>query len=136
MKKITISGSSSLQDDIKKWVKYWTDAGYQVIDYPEAIDKNNLVKEYPKLHKDFYSHINQSNTLFIMNEDKKDIKGYIGAATFAEIAFAVTQNLIFDKKIDIKLIKMPAPEVQCYDEIKLWIEIGWINISPEPNNRL
>ena len=40
MKKIVISGSSKLQEELITWKKYFEQKGYEVIDYP-----NKLVKK-------------------------------------------------------------------------------------------
>jgi len=63
-----------------------------------------------------------------MNEDKNGIIGYIGAETFAELSFAVAQNLLNTHQTEIYVRKMPSKEVQCYEEINLWLELGWIKL--------
>jgi len=131
MKKIVISGSSSLQDNANKWVKHWESNDYEVLDWPQPIEKGKLIEKYPKVHKDFYRNITKTDTLFIMNEDKNNIAGYIGAATFAELAFGVAQNSIYDKNIEIVLLKIPSPDVKCYEEVILWLSLGWIKLLTE-----
>ena len=37
--------------------------------------------------------------LFIMNEDKNGIEGYIGYEAYAELLFGLSQNLIHQKNI-------------------------------------
>ena len=128
MKKVVISGSASLQDATKKWIDYWKNYGYEIIDYPKPIKKEEVIHRYPQIHKEFYQCTEQTNVLFIMNEDKKGISGYIGASTFAELAFAVALNSIYNKNIEILLLKMPSLNVQCYEEIKLWLSLGWIKL--------
>lgn len=54
--------------------------------------------------------------------------GYIGAETFSELTFGLAQNLIYNKNIELVILKMPSIDVQCYDEICLWLKLGWIKI--------
>lgn len=63
-----------------------------------------------------------------MNEDKNDIKGYVGAESFAEMCFGVAQNLIYNKNIEVMLLKMPDEKVQSYNEVQLWLKLGWIKL--------
>lgn len=89
------------------------------------------MKKYPIRHKEFFESITKTDILFIMNEDKNGITGYIGAESFAELAFGLTQNLLYNKNIELVILKMPSPEVQCYDEIYLWLKLGWIKLYKE-----
>lgn len=131
MKKIVIAGSSKLQDKINYWIQYFKDKDYDVFDYPKQINKEQFIKIYPNIHKEFFENITKTDVLFIMNEDKNNIKGYIGAETYAELTFGLAQNLLYSKNIELIILKMPSMEVQCYDEIKLWLELGWIKLYDE-----
>ncbi|MCD4704858.1 hypothetical protein K8R66_02155, partial [bacterium] len=84
--------------------------------------------DYPQVHKNFFQNITEADVLFIMNEDKNNISGYLGAETFAEMCFGVAQNLIYNKNIEIILLQMPDSKVQSYDEVKLWLKLGWIKL--------
>lgn len=128
MKKVIISGSAKLQDKINYWINYFKNKNYEVVDYPKPIDKNDFINLYPNIHKNFFENITNTDILFIMNEDKNNIEGYIGAETFAELTFGLAQNLVYGKNIELVLLQMPCTEVQCYDEIKLWLELGWIKL--------
>ena len=66
--------------------------------------------------------------LFVMNETKEGIDGYIGAETFAELTFALMQNLVYNKNIQIVILRMPSINVQSYEEINLWLKLGWIKL--------
>lgn len=127
MKKVVLAGSVSMQKEINKWRKYW-EKNYIVLDYPKPIDKDQFLKLYPNVHKEFFKKIIQTDILFVMNENKNNIKGYIGAETFSELTFALVQNLLYNKNIEIILYKMPSKEVNCFEEINLWISLGWIKI--------
>ncbi len=127
-KKVVIAGSASLQNEINKWKKYWNRLDmYLVTAFPELIPKENFDTLYPNVHKNFFKKITEADILFIANEDKNDISGYIGAETFAEMAFGVAQNLLNNRNIKIIIAKMPSKNVQCFDEVVLWKKLGWIH---------
>lgn len=127
--KVVIAGSASLQDKISEWKNYWKGKqNHIVIDFPLAIKNKNFIKIYPEVHKKFFRNILKADILFIANEDKNEIKGYIGAEVFAELVYGLMQNLIAGQKIKIILAKMPSQKVQSFEEIKLWLKLGWIKI--------
>ena len=101
---------------------------YEVLDYPKPIAKAKFTELYPEIHKNFFLNLTKTDVLFIMNEDKNGIEGYIGAAAYAELAFGLAQNLLYRKNIDLVILKMPSREVSCYDEVKLWLELGWVKL--------
>ncbi len=63
-----------------------------------------------------------------MNEEKEGIKGYIGASSIAELTYVVILNLIHHKNIEIYILNMPSEEVSSYDEVKFWLDMGWITL--------
>ncbi len=128
MKKAVIAGSASLQDKVQYWKKVWEDKGYLVTSYPSSISKEVFLEEYPKIHTEFFRNITEANILFVMNEDKNGATGYLGAESFAEMCFGVTQNLVHGKNLEVILLKMPEKSVQSYDEIILWLKLGWIRL--------
>ena len=65
------------------------------------------------------------------NEEKKGIKGYIGASAIAELTYVVILNLIHNKNIEIYILNMPSEEVSSYDEVKFWLDMGWIKLYKE-----
>ena len=113
---------------MKHWKQYWEDNGDVVTSYPSPIPKETFLEEYPKVHKDFFKNITESDILFVMNEDKKGIRGYLGAESFAEICYGVMENLLRGKNIEIIILQEPSTEVQSYDEINLWLKLGWIKL--------
>ena len=126
--KVVIAGSAKLQIEIQKWIEYWNSKnGYLVLDYPKTISQDNFDELYPDVHKNFFKNITEADILFIANEKKNGISGYIGAETFAELGFGLAQKLVYDKNIRLMLANMPAKEVTCYDEIVLWKKLGWID---------
>ncbi len=131
MKNIVISGSAKLQKQIKKWINFYEEKNYTVLDYPKKIEETKFKELYPKVHIEFFKNMINTDVLFIMNEDKDNKVGYIGAETFAELVFGISQNLIYNKNIKIVILKMPSSEITCYEEIKLWLELGWIELYEE-----
>lgn len=124
MKKIVISGSSKLQDKVNYWLNHFKNKKYEILDYPKLVDESML----PKIYKDFYNSLENTDVYFLMNEEKNGIKGYIGPNSFAELTYVVILNLIHNKNIDIYILNMPSEEVSSYDEVKFWLDQGWIKI--------
>ena len=133
MRKIVISGSSKLQDKVNYWLDYFKNKNYEIIDYPKFIEHDNYDKELSKIYKDFYTALENTNVFFLMNEEKNGIKGYIGASAIAELTYVVILNLIHDKNIDIYILNMPSQEVSSYDEVKFWLDMGWIKLFDKEN---
>ncbi len=133
MQKVVIVGSAKLQNDINYWKQKFSDNNYEVLDYPTEIKKEKFMELYPNVHKDFFENITKTDILFIMNEDKNGKIGYIGAESFAELTFGLAQKLVYGKNIELVVLKMPSKEVQCYEEIDLWLKLGWIKLYKEEN---
>lgn len=131
MKKIVISGSSKLQNKVDYWLEHFKNKNYEILDYPKLIEQDNYVKELPQVYKKFYTALENTDTFFLMNEEKKGIKGYIGASAIAELTYVVILNLIHNKNIDIYILNMPSEEVSSYDEVKFWLDMGWIKLYNE-----
>lgn len=131
MKKVVISGSSKLQDKVNYWLKHFKDKDYEILDYPKLIEQDNYEKDLPKVYEDFYTALENTDVFFLMNEEKKGIKGYIGASAIAELTYVVILNLIHNKNIEIYILNMPSEEVSAYDEVKFWLDMGWIKLYKE-----
>lgn len=118
-----------MQDEIQKWIRYWNDReGYEVSNYPRAIPPDDFERLYPEVHMQFFKDIAEADILFIANGKKNNIDGYIGAETFAELGFGLAQNLVYGKNIKLVLAHMPAKKVACYNEIALWLKLGWVEV--------
>ncbi len=128
MKKVVIAGSVKLQQEIQNWRKFFINKGYEVLDYPKKIDETKFMEVYPNVHKEFFENITKTDMLFIMNEDKEGKLGYIGAESFAELTFGLAQKLVYNKNIELVVLKMPSKDVQCHEEIDLWLKLGWISL--------
>lgn len=127
MKKIVVSGSGKCREKIDELIKRLS-AFYDVLNYPKDISKEKFLELYPHIHKEFYENIVKTDVFLLFNYDKDETAGYIGAAGFAEMCFAISQNQLSNKNIEIFIYKMPDKKVQCYDEINLYLQLGWIKL--------
>ena len=126
--KIVISGSSKLQDKVEYWISYFKNLNYEILDYPKYTEPSEYEKTLPKIYKNFYTALENTDVYFLMNEEKNGIKGYIGASSIAELTYVVILNLIHNKNIEIYILNMPSKEVSSYDEVKFWLNMGWIKL--------
>lgn len=72
---------------------------------------------------------------FLMNEEKNGIKGYIGASAIAELTYVVILNLIHNKNIEIYILNMSNEDVSSYDEVKFWLDMGWIKLFSKEEDK-
>lgn len=70
-----------------------------------------------------------------MNEEKNGIKGYIGASAIAELTYVVILNLIHNKNIEIYILNMSNEDVSSYDEVKFWLDMGWIKLFSKEEDK-
>ena len=131
MKKVVISGSSKLQDKVNYWIEYFKDKNYEILDYPRFIQQENYKTELPITYANFYNALEKTDVFFLMNEDKNGIKGYIGTSAIAELTYVVILNLIHNKNIEIYILNMPEESLNCYDEVKFWLDMKWIKLYEE-----
>lgn len=89
------------------------------------------MEEYPEVHRRFFKDITETDILFVMNENKNNITGYLGAESFAEMCFGVSRNLLHNKNIEVILFQLPGDKVQSYNEINLWLKLHWIKLLKE-----
>jgi len=131
MKKIVIAGSAKLQKEVNKWINIFENNNYEILDYPRVIEKSKFMELYPNIHTEFLENITKADILFIMNEDKNGKIGYIGYEAYAELLFGLSQKLIYNKNIELVILKMPNTDIGCYEEIDLWLKLGWIKLYKE-----
>lgn len=131
MKTIVIAGSAKLQNEVNHWLDFFERKNYEILDYPRSIEEQKFMELYPNIHTEFLENIIKTDMLFIMNEDKNGIVGYIGYEAYAELLFGLAQKLIYNKDIELVVLKMPSSNVGCYDEINLWLKLGWIKLFEE-----
>ena len=122
---MVIAGSASLQDKVVYWEQFWKSNGYTVTASPREISQRSYHEDYPAIHAAFYTALNDADIVFVMNEDKNGIAGYIGAETFAELAYVVANRLLGKQQAKVLLLKMPGNRVQSCEEINLWHRLGW-----------
>lgn len=159
MKKLIISGSTKLYERALYWRGYFEGRGYEVIDWPRPLFENEDImseirpepgmplgrlihpgdNEYAdgmtKFYKQFYKHLDQADVYFLMNEDKNGIPGYIGPGAIAELTYTIIGNLNRGRKTDIQILQMPSKQQSCYNEVKFWLDQGWINIYRRPTGK-
>ena len=121
MKKVVISGSLINKNKIEYWVKFFTKKGYDVINYPKQTNENFI-----KIYSNFYKSIDEADILFIVNEKKNNIDGYIGVSTYAELAYGIIRKIKDNKDIDIYVVNKPN-----IDEVNAWIDLNMVNIFDE-----
>ena len=46
----------------------------------------------------------------------------------AELTYVVILNLLHNKNITIYILNMPSKEVPSYDEVKFFLDAGWIKL--------
>ena len=79
MSKVVISGSVTLQAQIESWKQYFLERNHEILDYPKPVDPQRLTECYPEIYKNFMESITRADLLFVMNEDRNGLSGYIGA---------------------------------------------------------
>lgn len=72
--------------------------------------------------------MSKTDDLLLLNLDKKGIEGYIGYESFAELSNLVVKKIQVNNNHKIYIYKMPSKQVGCYDEIKHFIELGYIEL--------
>ena len=114
-RKIVIAGSALFYKEAQELKDELEKKKYIVLDYPKKIDVSNKY-EYKKNYETFYNNLSKTDDILLLNLDKNNIEGYIGYESFAELNHK------------IYIYKMPSEEVGCYDEIKQFLDLGYIEI--------
>lgn len=131
-KKITICASMSFWDDINLWKEKLETAGYEIVQYPKQFT-GDFLPNYKIEFTKHYQKMAESDIVLILNMQKNGIDGYIGAAVFAEISFAIGLNRTShcDKKIDVYCLN-PFPSSLPYaEELQHWVDLGWLKFWKE-----
>ena len=126
-KKVTICASMSFWEDINLWKQNLEKDTYTVIQYPKQFT-GEFLPNYKREFTEHYQKIAESDIVLVLNMQKKGIDGYIGAAVFAEIAFAVGLNRTShsDKEIVVYCLN-PFPDSLPYsEELQHWVDLGWL----------
>ena len=127
MRKIVIAGSAKFYKEALELKKELENKDYNVIDYPKNINVN-IEEEYKQAYERFYDNLSKTDDLILFNLDKNGIEGYIGYESFAELSYLVVKKIQVNNDHKIYIYKMPSKEVGCYDEIKHFLEIGYIEL--------
>lgn len=117
-----------MASEIEEWRGYWqSQSAIQILDYPLAISSEGFLQEYSQVFQKYFSHLDETDMLFVVNGEKNGVKGYIGAGMFSEIAYVVSR-IARGEKQEVILANSPASQLFCSDEIDLWIRLGWVRI--------
>ena len=127
MRKIIIAGSATFYKEALEIKNELENKGYYVIDYPKKIN-DDIELEYKETYETFYENLSRTDDLLLLNLDKKGIEGYIGYESFAELSNLVVKKIQVNNDHKIYIYKMPSKEVGCYDEIKHFLELGYIEL--------
>lgn len=127
MRKIIISGSATFYKEALELKQELENKNYYVIDYPKKIN-DDIELEYKEAYETFYDNLSKTEDLLLLNLDKKGIEGYIGYESFAELSNLVVKKIQINNDHKIYIYKMPSKEVGCYDEIKHFLELGYIEL--------
>ena len=131
MKKLVILGSAKFEKEIKKWVEYFKEHNYDVIKYPRKIDQSNELI-YKDVYINFYKALEEADCLFVLNEEKNGIKGYVDPQVYAEMSYIIVQNILQHKNKAIWILNEPSKEVASYNGLNNFINLGWIKLfKPE-----
>ncbi|MDR3582892.1 MAG: hypothetical protein P4L62_00820 [Candidatus Pacebacteria bacterium] len=126
-KKVTICASIAFLDDISIWKEKLKNDGYDVVQYPKKLI-GEFLPSYKVEFTEHYQKMAESDIVLILNMKKKGVDGYIGAAVFAEIAFAIGLNRTsrYDKKIDVYCLNHFPNSLPHAEELQYWVDLGWL----------
>ncbi len=128
MRKVVLSASVKMEEEIAQWLAYWNaQSDVVVIDYPERIAMEDFLQEYRNVFCAYFDHLDEADVLFVVNGTKEGVKGYIGAGMFSEIAYVVSQIARGTQKY-VFLAHPPAAGLFCSDELDLWMQLGWVKV--------
>ena len=122
-----IAGSTTFYKETLELKQELENKNYYVIDYPKKIN-DDIELEYKEAYETFYDNLSKTDDLLLLNLDKKGIEGYIGYESFAELSNLVVKKIQINNDHKIYIYKMPSKEVGCYDEIKHFLELGYIEL--------
>jgi len=126
-KKVTICASMAFWDDIIAWKEKLEKDDYEVIQYPKQFT-GEFLPNYKIEFTEHYKKMAQSDIVLILNMKKNGVDGYIGAAVFAEIAFAIGLNRTSHSNKEIAIYCLnPFPASLPYaEELQHWVDLGWL----------
>lgn len=125
-RKAAISGSAAFADKFAEFEQKLTEQGIEVVACPRSIDAGSDEQFY-QAYSHFHAVLNQANELYLMNYDKKGIRGYIGYAGFAELVRMLARKMA-GESVNIYLYQIPDETCGCYDEIKRFLDLNLIEL--------
>lgn len=131
-KKVTICASMSFWEDTLKWKEQLEKNDYIVIQYPKQFS-GEFLPNYKREFIQHYEKMAESDSILALNMRKNEVDGYIGAAVFAEIAFAVGLNRTVRKNNPLEIYCVnPFPKSLPYsEELQHWVDLGWLKFWKE-----
>ncbi len=128
-RKVVISGSASLPDDIARWKQHFEDRGYEVIGTPRLWDRTaDFNEQLARVFQEYYDAVDDCDVFFLMNEEKNGIRGYVGANATAELIYVAQMNLRKKKGIKVYIANLPDERVAAHDEITSFLRAGWVSL--------
>lgn len=127
MRKIIIAGSAKFYKEAQELKQELEAKNYNVIDFPKRVNHGDEI-EYKEAYETFYDRLSKSDDLLLFNLDKNGIEGYIGYEAFAELSNMVVRKIQENNNHKIYIYKIPSREVGCYDEIMLFLKLGYIEL--------
>lgn len=126
-KKITLCASMSFWNDINIWKDKLGNDGHEVIQYPKQLT-GEFLPNYEIEFTKHYQKMAESDIVLILNMKKNGVNGYIGAAVFAEIAFAIGLNRTSHsaKKIAVCCLNSFPASSPYAEELQHWVDLGWL----------
>lgn len=126
-RQIVIAGSAKFWRESLEHKTILENAGFEVLDYTK---QETTDKSWRSLYEYFWSKLFRADDIFVLNLDKKGVKGYIGAETFAELSFMAVRKMRGDD-VRIYLYQWPSKKCTCYDEIMEMKELDWLELWSE-----
>lgn len=127
MRKIVIVGLAKFHKEAQEIKEELEKREYVVMDYPKKID-DTIEQEYKDAYESFYENLKNTDDLLVLNLDKKGIEGYIGYESFAEMSYLIVKKIKNHSNQKIYIYKMPSKDVECYEEISHFINLGYIEL--------
>ena len=127
-RKIVIAGSATFYKEAKEYKRRFEKKGYRVLACTERAD---APRGWHEISKDFYGGLSKANDIFVLNLDKKGIKGYIGHEVFAEMSSMVVRKSN-GEDVNVFLHQWPDESCGCYDEIMEMAKRNWVKLLESP----
>ena len=83
-------------------------------------------ENFIELYSNFYKSIDEADILFIVNERKNNVDGYMGVSTYAELARGIINKINDNKDTEIYVLNKPN-----LHEVQSWIDLNMVKIFNE-----